>query len=123
MKLAYPKISFDKDSKVFVTFYIDKKRYRLYNGDRIGIKLKPNTYPVEERYQMGKLLASEVYKYVQTGNTIFKRIVTDENNTRTDLEVLKLALDRKVILNFNSNNTDIINLFIITHPIFEILGY
>ena len=25
MKLAYPKISFDKDSKVFVTFYINKK--------------------------------------------------------------------------------------------------
>ena len=99
MKLAYPKISFDKDSKVFVTFYINKKRYRLYNGDRIGIKLMPNTYPVEERYQMGKLLASEVYKYVQTGNTIFKRIVTDENNTRTDLEVLKLALERKL----NSN--------------------
>ena len=101
MKLAYPKISFDKDSKVFVTFYIDKKRYRLYNGDRIGIKLMPNTYPVEERYQMGKLLASEVYKYVQTGNTIFKRIVTDENNTRTDLEVLKLALDRKLKSNLS----------------------
>ena len=96
MKLAYPKISFDKDSKVFVTFYINKKRFRLYNGDRIGIKLMPNTYPVEERYQMGKLLASEVYKYVQTGNTIFKRKVTDENNTRADLEVLKLALDRKL---------------------------
>jgi len=101
MKLAYPKISFDKDSKVFVTFYINKKRYRLYNGDRIGIKLMPNTYPVEERYQMGKLLASEVYKYVQTGNTIFKRKVTDENNTRTDLEVLKLALDRKLKSNLS----------------------
>ena len=50
----------------------------------------PNTYPVEERYQMGKLLASEVYKYVQTSNTIFKRIATDENNTRTDLEVLQI---------------------------------
>jgi len=37
MKLAYPKISFDKDSKVFVTFYINKKRYRLYNGDRIRL--------------------------------------------------------------------------------------
>ena len=101
MKLAYPKISFDKDSKVFVTFYINKKRYRLYNGDRIGIKLMPNTYPVEERYQMGKLLASEVYKYVQTGNTIFKRKVTDENNTRADLEVLKLALDRKLKSNLS----------------------
>jgi hypothetical protein len=101
MKLVYPKISFDKDSKVSVTFYINKKRYRLYNGDRNGIKLMPNTYPVEERYQMGKLLASEVYKYVQTGNTIFKRIVTDENNTRTDLEVLNLALDRKLKSNLS----------------------
>jgi integrase len=50
---------------------------------------------------MGKLLASEVYKYVQTSNTIFKRIATDENNTRTDLEVLKLALDRKLKSNLS----------------------
>ena len=101
MKLAYPNISFDKDSKVFVTFYVNNKRYRLYNGDRIGIKLKPNTYPVEERYQMGKLLASEVYKYIQTGNTILKRIATDENKTRTDLEYLKLALERKLKSNLS----------------------
>ena len=93
MKLAYPKISFDKDSKVFVTFYINKKRYTLYNGDRIGIKLMPNTYPVEERYQMGKLLASEVYKYVQTSNTIFKRIALDRklksNLSKKYLETLE----------------------------------
>ena len=101
MKLAYPKISFDKDSKVFVTFYINKKRYRLYNGDRIGIKLIPNTYPVEERYQMGKLLASEVYKYVQTGNTNFNRLATDENNTKTIQEYLKLALNRKIKSNLS----------------------
>ena len=44
MKLAYPKISFDKDSKVFVTFYINKKRYRLYNGDRIGIIFKKTRF-------------------------------------------------------------------------------
>ena len=31
---------------------------------------------------MGKLLASEIYKYVQTGNTTFNRLATDENNTR-----------------------------------------
>ena len=61
----------------------------------------PNTYPVEERYQMGKLLASEIYKYVQTGNTIFKRIATDENNTRTDFEYLNLALERKLKSNLS----------------------
>jgi hypothetical protein len=61
----------------------------------------PNTYPVEERYQMGKLLASEVYKYIQTGNTIFKRIVTDENNTRKYLKVLKLVLERKLKSNLS----------------------
>ena len=39
MKLAYPKISFDKYSKGFVTFYMNKKRYSIYNRNRIGIKL------------------------------------------------------------------------------------
>ena len=37
MKLAYPKIYFDNDLKVFVTFYINKKRYRVYNGYRIRL--------------------------------------------------------------------------------------
>ena len=36
MKLAYPKIYFNKDLKLFVTFCINKKKYRIYNGDRIG---------------------------------------------------------------------------------------
>ena len=44
MKLAYPNISFDKNSKVFVTFYINNKRYRLYNGDRI-IEIKAKHIP------------------------------------------------------------------------------
>ncbi len=37
MKLAYPKIYFDKDSKVAEKFYVNTKRYRIYNGDRIGL--------------------------------------------------------------------------------------
>ena len=57
---------------------MDKKRYILYNQDRIGIKLMPNTRPLELIDQKGKLLASEVYKYVQTNNIISKRIATVE---------------------------------------------
>jgi len=45
MKLNYPKVHLDHD-KVFVSFYINQKRYRLYNGKRIGSATSPNSYPV-----------------------------------------------------------------------------
>ena len=64
------------------------KSYLFFDLEDISI-IDENWYiintkhlPVEESYQMGKLLASEIYKYVQTGNTTFNRLATDENNTR-----------------------------------------
>ena len=92
MKLTFPKTSIDKEAKVFVTFYHHNKRYRLYNGDRIGLELKPNSFPANERYQMGKLLAAEVYKYLQSGNTLTKK---GNINAKTDIEIIENALELK----------------------------
>ena len=63
MNVNYPKICVCKDKRVYVFFYINSKRYRLFNGKRIGLQLDPNSYPVDIRYDKAQLLAAEVYKY------------------------------------------------------------
>ena len=44
MKLVYPQVHTDSNNKVFVSFYLNKKRFRLYNGKRIGSSTNPNSF-------------------------------------------------------------------------------
>ena len=60
MKFNYPKVHLDQN-KVFISFYLSQKRYRIYNGKRIGINTNPNSHPQEERVTIGNVLAAEVY--------------------------------------------------------------
>ena len=100
----YPKIGFTNDKKVFVYFYINKKRYRLYNGERIKSNLKPNTYPIIQRKHMAKLLAAEIYSYINKGGVITEyrtnKIVIGK---RSDLELLNQALNIKLDNNFSKS--------------------
>ena len=66
MNIKYPKLSWDNRNNIFISFYKDNKRYRISNGEKIGIDLKHNSFPVEKRNEMGKILASEVYKFLQS---------------------------------------------------------
>jgi len=56
MQLNYPKVHTDKNKCVFVSFYINNKRYRLYSGKRIGYDINPNYHPLDERFAVGHLL-------------------------------------------------------------------
>ena len=100
----YPKIGFTNDKKVFVYFYINKKRYRLYNGERIKSNLKPNTYPIIQRKHMAKLLAAEIYSYINKGGVITEyrtnKIVIGK---QSDLELLNQALNVKLDDNFSKS--------------------
>ena len=100
----YPKIGFTNDKKVFVYFYINKKRYRLYNGERIKSNLKPNTYPIVQRKHIAKLLAAEIYSYINKGGVITEyrtnKIVIGK---RSDLELLNQALNVKLDDNFSKS--------------------
>ena len=100
----YPKIGFTNDKKVFVYFYINKKRYRLYNGERIKSNLKPNTYPIIQRKHIAKLLAAEIYSYINKGGIITEyrtdKIVIGKP---TDLELLNQALNIKLDNNFSKS--------------------
>ena len=51
--INYPKIGQTNDRKVFISFYIDNKKIRLYNGKRINSKVNPNNYPENQRLHQG----------------------------------------------------------------------
>jgi integrase len=95
--INYPKVAFDPNQKVFVSFYINGKRYRLYNGSRAGIDLNPNSFPESKRIEIGKVLAYKIYEKINSGGTItaFKSmdIITGE---LSDLEYAKRALNKKL---------------------------
>ncbi len=101
MNIKYPTISYDINNYVFVSFYKDNKRYRISNGDKIGIDLKPNSFPIEKRNEMGKILASEVYKFLQSHKPLISRnkLEIDDKN---DLDYLYLALQKKLNSNLST---------------------
>ena len=70
MKLNYPRVNTNPNQKVFVSFFIQNKRYRLYNGSRIGSNTNPNSFPLDQRKSIGNLLAAEVYNYLINGGVL-----------------------------------------------------
>ena len=62
MSVKYPKIKSDSKNRFYIVFYQNGKRYRLFNGSKIKSNIYPNSYPVEDRYEIAKLLAAEVFK-------------------------------------------------------------
>jgi len=93
----YPKIGFTKDQKVFIYFYIKKKRYRLFNGTRFNSDLNPNSFPLDRRKIMAKILAADLYKYLNSGEQLKEyrgqKLIIDKLN---DLEIITYALDLKL---------------------------
>ena len=97
MKLSYPKVHTDSNQKVFVSFFIQDKRFRLFNGKRINTETNPNSFPVNQRKEIGNLLAAEVFNYLNRGGTLSsyrsEKLVV---GSRTDKEYLKMALNIKI---------------------------
>ena len=97
MKLSYPKVHTDSNQKVFVSFFIQDKRFRLFNGKRINTETTPNSFPVNQRKEIGNLLAAEVFNYLNRGGTLSsyrsEKLVV---GSRTDKEYLKMALNIKI---------------------------
>tara|TARA_B110000503_G_scaffold9387_1_gene12740 strand:- start:176 stop:1243 length:1068 start_codon:yes stop_codon:yes gene_type:complete len=81
-RFKFPKISQTTNNKYYVSFYSNNKRHRLYNGKRIGSETNPNSYPIENRNEIAKILAYEIYQYINNGNRIKKL-----NSKQSDIDV------------------------------------
>ena len=97
MKLNYPTVHTDQKQKVFISFIINQKRYRLYNGKRIGSKTNPNSFPLSQRENIGNLLAAEIYNYLINGGQLSayrtNKIISGK---KSDKVYLAQALDNKL---------------------------
>jgi hypothetical protein len=97
MKLQFPKVHTDSLKKVFVSFNINNKRYRLYNGKRINSTTDPNYYPIDQRLSIAKVLAAEIYSYLLNGGVLLSH---RSNNLvcgkLSDLDYIKQALESKL---------------------------
>ena len=97
MTVIYPKVKVRNDAKVYVVFYQNNKRYRIYNGSKINSKTFPNKYPKSERIALGKILASEVYRFLISGLTIQQAKVSELiTPNMTDKDYLSIALKNKL---------------------------
>jgi hypothetical protein len=76
MNLMYPKVKIDSKSRVYVIFNQNNKRNRLFNGSKINSEIYPNSYSISDRMEIGKLLASEVYKFLREKNSYQKQSKT-----------------------------------------------
>jgi integrase len=94
--INYPKVCLTKDKKVFISFHIKDKRYRLFNGKRIGSNIEPNTFPFNQRIAIGNLLAAEIYDHISKGRALTKyRSGELATGVLSDIEYLNKALKNK----------------------------
>ena len=101
MKVIYPKVKSDSESRIYIEFYQNNKRYRLFNGSKINIEIYPNSYPVFERIKIGHLLASEVYQFLMSGLTFEQLKVSNLiKPNMTDKDYLTVALRNKLKENY-----------------------
>ena len=102
MKVNYPKVKQDSKQRVYVDFTQNGNRYRIFNGKRINNSISPNSFPIEQRLEMGNLLAAEVYKFLNSGMNIteFEKSSLIKP-CMTDKEYLTAALDIKLRGNYS----------------------
>ena len=98
MSITYPKICIANDGKYFIDFILNDRRYRLYNGNKIKLKLNPNTFPVKQRKKQAKLLAKKVYDHVVSNNYSF-----DEDNRSNELALFDRLIESKLSENISDH--------------------
>ena len=95
MEVIYPKVKSSADHRIFVEFYQNKKRYRLFNGSKINIEIYPNSYPIRRRIEIGNQLASEVYSLLTKGISIeMLKTSFHIKPNMSDIDYIKVALEK-----------------------------
>ncbi len=74
MDISYPIVCLKNDGRYYIDFYLNKKRYRLFNAKKIGVDFKPNSYPDKQRRRETERLAKMVYDYLVKNNYSFEKV-------------------------------------------------
>lgn len=98
----YPKVTQTSDGKVYVSFYIEHKRYRISNGKKFNLSLYPNSYPIEQRIAKAHVLADAVHNEITRGNLPSTK--SKKHLLLTDLHYLEKALTFKLKQGFSSQH-------------------
>ena len=89
--LNYPKVCKRKDNTFYIDFKLNEKRYRLFNGSKIGSGLNPNSFPLNDRRKQANILAKEVYNYLVSNNHSF-----EQNSPKSNIELFDSLIDKKL---------------------------
>lgn len=91
MSLNYPKVCKRKDNTFYIDFKLNEKRFRLFNGTKIGSVLNPNTFPLNERRKQANILAKEVYNHLISNNNSF-----EHNTSKSHIELFDILIAKKL---------------------------
>ena len=61
MSITYPKVCQSIHGKYYIDFVLNNKRYRLKNGNKIKLKLNPNSFPVKYRPPLNLVMCVPVH--------------------------------------------------------------
>lgn len=91
MSLNYPKVCKRIDNTFYIDFKLKEKRYRLFNGNKIGSNLNPNSFPHNQRRKQAEILAKEVYNFLVANNYSFIK-----STHQTSLELFDSLIAKKL---------------------------
>lgn len=94
--ISYPKVGIRKDGKVEVVVYFQNQRIRLQNGSKFGIKLRPNSFPIDQRINQANILAAQIYSKLLLGFTPLRKGQQENDINKSDLYYLSKALNQKL---------------------------
>ena len=91
--IDYPKVTRLDSGKVYVSFKIQGKRVRVFNGNKFDLDINPNKYDFNQRIEVGNLLAAKIYEKLLIGDDLIKKA---DSKVLTDVEALNKALNSKL---------------------------
>jgi hypothetical protein len=98
MSITYPKVCQSIHGKYYIDFVLNNKRYRLKNGNKIKLKLNPNSFPLKHRRRQAELLAKKVYDHVVSNNYSF-----DKDSRSNELALFDRLIESKLSENLSDH--------------------
>ena len=97
-KLKEKEVPFLDILEYYIDFTLNNRRYRLKNGNKIKLKLNPNSFPVKYRKRQAELLAKKVYDHVISNNYSF-----EEDSRSNELALFDRLIESKLSENLSDH--------------------